>query len=226
MTATCATGKIRYPDEAAAKVALVSARTAAALRKQANRREARVYQCPHCDGWHLTSSTSGEKARTVRPSFVLEPPLVTFRRYAEADLNQNAGPADVRTLHGNPLLWYRALQQVKFDVQNHIAKDRRSLAALRPPQGVPIPAAYLAAKRDLDARSAKRLHFVRLVERRLDEVRSLLGPDPIRDRFTVGDVVAAFVEIVEMAERRDLRAIREKAGFHAERWSETSTKSQ
>ncbi len=49
--------KIRYRDEIAAKLALATAR-----RKDSSRRdkvETRIYACPICHGWHLTSQTKG-----------------------------------------------------------------------------------------------------------------------------------------------------------------------
>ena len=47
----CKTGKVRYRDELGAKIALSNTQ-----RKTAGRRaERRVYKCPYCAGWHLTS---------------------------------------------------------------------------------------------------------------------------------------------------------------------------
>ncbi|MFI8962091.1 hypothetical protein ACIGO8_08240 [Streptomyces sp. NPDC053493] len=48
--ASCRTGKARYRDEVAAKLALARIDTG-----HGNRRERRAYRCPHCRGWHLTS---------------------------------------------------------------------------------------------------------------------------------------------------------------------------
>lgn len=45
--------KVRYRDELAARMAL--ARTRSPARRKSNRTEARVYKCPACGGWHLTS---------------------------------------------------------------------------------------------------------------------------------------------------------------------------
>lgn len=45
----CGSGKIRYPDELAARTALVF------MPDKEKRREARVYRCPRCGGFHLTS---------------------------------------------------------------------------------------------------------------------------------------------------------------------------
>ena len=48
--ATCRTGKARYRDGVAAKLALARIDPG-----DGRRRERRAYRCPHCRGWHLTS---------------------------------------------------------------------------------------------------------------------------------------------------------------------------
>jgi hypothetical protein len=45
-----ACSKRKFPSEAAALTALISA----ALSRSPNRAEKRVYHCPDCGGWHLT----------------------------------------------------------------------------------------------------------------------------------------------------------------------------
>lgn len=52
----CKTNKKRYPDELTAKIKLVEIRASRELRNRTRRREQRVYRCPFCCGWHLTSS--------------------------------------------------------------------------------------------------------------------------------------------------------------------------
>lgn len=49
---TCPSGKIRYRDQLGARIAL------SGIRKKRTRRdknERAAYQCPACNGWHLTS---------------------------------------------------------------------------------------------------------------------------------------------------------------------------
>ena len=51
----CPTGKVRFPDEHSAQVAIVGA-AVARNRGKNQRREIRWYCCPMCGGgWHLTS---------------------------------------------------------------------------------------------------------------------------------------------------------------------------
>jgi hypothetical protein len=60
-------GKIRYGEPKDIKLAMRRAdrdRSSARLNKVAcSRREVRSYECPDCNGWHLTS----QPARTTRP---------------------------------------------------------------------------------------------------------------------------------------------------------------
>ena len=51
---TCPSGKVRFPDQHAAQLALVDA-AMARNRGKAKRRECRTYQCETCGAWHLTS---------------------------------------------------------------------------------------------------------------------------------------------------------------------------
>lgn len=55
--------KVRYRDEIGAKIALASTRAASDRKAEAGekRRENRVYRCPKCKGYHLTSQTKGER---------------------------------------------------------------------------------------------------------------------------------------------------------------------
>ena len=47
--------KIRYRTAAGARLALWRIWVDRYLRGRRHRRERRVYACPHCAGWHLTS---------------------------------------------------------------------------------------------------------------------------------------------------------------------------
>lgn len=53
----CATGKLRYGTEQEARMALTDAKIRGALGQVRRRREERVYRCPTCSGFHLTSMT-------------------------------------------------------------------------------------------------------------------------------------------------------------------------
>lgn len=57
----CPSKKRRYKDELAAKIALASTR--AVTRASTERGEKRIYPCPRCGGWHITSNNRG----TYRP---------------------------------------------------------------------------------------------------------------------------------------------------------------
>lgn len=56
----CPTGKRRYRDDLAARIALAGIRH----RNHApHRQEQRAYRCPKCRGWHLTSQPRRRKER-------------------------------------------------------------------------------------------------------------------------------------------------------------------
>jgi hypothetical protein len=59
--AACPTGKVRHTRRADAMHALVTIRRQRGARLQVMACERRVYKCPHCDGWHLTSKPSREE---------------------------------------------------------------------------------------------------------------------------------------------------------------------
>ncbi|GAA1593756.1 hypothetical protein GCM10009678_89940 [Actinomadura kijaniata] len=54
--AACPTGKVRFRDRIAATLALATIQRND--RPGRDKLEARVYRCPSCGGWHLTSGKS------------------------------------------------------------------------------------------------------------------------------------------------------------------------
>lgn len=63
---SCASGKRRYTDRIAAMLVLAQTQRFGS----ASRAERRVYQCPDCRGWHLTSRAdySAPRLGEVRPA--------------------------------------------------------------------------------------------------------------------------------------------------------------
>ena len=55
-TATCPSGKRRYPDHPTAKAVLSKAKR---RRRPGPCDPVRFYRCPSCEGWHLTSTKEG-----------------------------------------------------------------------------------------------------------------------------------------------------------------------
>lgn len=157
---------------------------------------------------------------TVTPQFLAVSPLRTARRHAEADLRDVILPASLTWLHDRPLLWLRALQRLERDAQTRTAKDRARVAHLKPVDGGQATAEYLLAKRELQARTAARLHWMAKVVERIEDVKALIGPQPAVGYLSVGDVVAALTEVAEMADEGDLAAAADTALFWAKRWAE------
>ncbi len=111
----------------------------------------------------------------------------------------------------------RALAQVGRDVETHIAKAHRDLAALRPTPGAD-QTAYLAAKRRHDEQTTARLHFRGIVTRRTEEVASLVGPDPA-NRLMVGNLIHILLHIAALADDDDIEAVKSAALGLAEKFA-------
>jgi hypothetical protein len=57
----CITGKVRYRDKLGAMLGIASVDRKAG-KGDARRDETRIYRCPHCNGYHLTSQTKRRSA--------------------------------------------------------------------------------------------------------------------------------------------------------------------
>lgn len=151
-------------------------------------------------------------------TFIKASPLREVREAADADIVHRATTQQVQLLYENPLLWLRALLQIRRQIQNHIAKDRRQLGARKPSPGEIATAEYLAAKAGMDERTARRLHVIELVNGRLEDVKVILGPTP-PDPMIVGDVIEAFTDIAQLADGGELESAADKAWHWAKRLS-------
>jgi hypothetical protein len=155
----------------------------------------------------------------VTAGFLAEMPLRTARRYVDAELGGKATPAQVRWLHEHPVLWLRALHQVKQDVQHHIAKDRNDLGVSKPRAGERVSAEYLRAKEEHDRRSTGRIHFQRLVETRIAEVLTLVGGGRVH---ITGDLVNTMVRLAQLIDDDDVQAARDLALYYAGVWAKAA----
>lgn len=146
------------------------------------------------------------------------PPLRIARNYTDLEIRQQATASQVQWLYDNPLLWLRALQQIKRDIDNHIAKDRTNLSHLKPGKGETVSNDYLAAKRRHDQSTTGRLHFTRRVEARIEEVASLVNPLPM-GREMAGDTIKFLIKVVALAEDDDIEAVKRALLYQVERLS-------
>lgn len=181
--------------------------------------------------WHLTTAadrnvssvgtvtpTAG-KARPTGAGFVAAAPLLEARRHAEKELRGRATPGEVAQLHANPLLWMRALQAIRHKAETTTAKERRTLAHLKPTGSGPASPAYLAAKAEFEQRIVSRLWFEELIVQRLRDINSLLGSKPIVGWVTAGDMAETFARLVTLADAGEVESFRNLANYHAERWA-------
>ncbi len=145
-----------------------------------------------------------------------EAPLTRARRYVDRELDREATAEEVTWLADHPLMWLRALIQVRADVRNHVNQDRAGLARSAPEAGEAPSRSHLAAVAKFEAMTVQRMHFVRIVERRIEAVSSILGVDPA-DRTLVGDFVQVLFRIAQLADDDDIEAVKDAALRAAER---------
>lgn|SRR5690349_6688614 len=162
-----------------------------------------------------------ETGRSVvsEEEFLSEPMIRTVRRAVEDDIGGRATPSQVRLLYDNPLLWLRVLRRISKEIENHIAKDRRSLVELRPPAGSHASDEYLKAKNEVDERAKRRLHFKQIVDSRVEDAKCMISPDAV-GTYMIGDLVDAFLAIAEDVQYEDLRSIDNRARYWAKKLSE------
>ena len=105
-------------------------------------------------------------------TFLPRPPLEKALDLVDRDLkNKSLTPTELRWLHDHPVTWLQALQEMRREVQAHIARTKLNLGPLKPGDGEQPSAQYLEAKREVDQRVQRQQHFLSLVERRQAEVR-------------------------------------------------------
>ncbi len=155
--------------------------------------------------------------------FLEETLLAKAKRYANDDLRGIATMDQMTWLRANPLLWLRGLSQMERIINNSIAKTRLDLARLKPGLGEAASGEYLKLKAEVGETTQKRLHFKGKVEERMEEVKSILGPDKI-DRVMVGDLIQAFLSISYSADTGELEAAADQAMFWAKALATRSSK--
>jgi hypothetical protein len=145
-----------------------------------------------------------------------ESPLRIARRHVNAELQGKQTPAELRWLFEHPVLWLRALQQTRYEVYSHIGKDRTNIAHLKPGPGTHPSDEYLQAKRELDGRSAGRIHFMQVVDNRIQEVISIIGDNrPV----TTGELVSIFLELAQLIKEDDVQTAHDIALRYADQFA-------
>lgn len=147
----------------------------------------------------------------------IETPYSTARRYVDAELRGDVTAAEMAWLHAHPMLWLRILTSIKREVENHIAKDKRSITESKPLPGEDNRE-WLRVRAQYDRRVTNRLHFNELVKGRIEQVKTLFSVESAVDRMLVGDVIADMVALADMADAGLLDAVARKSQFLAEKW--------
>lgn len=147
-----------------------------------------------------------------------ESPLIEFRFIVEADLRQQASPEERRRLHENPVLWLKVLTRLQLDVEGHIGKDHLRLATMKPMPGEQPSHEYIMEKKACSTRTSRRMHFLGIVKKRMNEVAAICGDQPVP---LVGDVVTILVKIIMLIEDGKTDNARCLAQTFVEKWSMT-----
>jgi len=135
----------------------------------------------------------------VQVEFDLAPPTQRLRPLVDADIHSTATPAQVMELkkRENLVTWIRVLNTIEHEIEEHIAKSRLSIAALKPSGGRAPSTAYLAAKRRVDERTTARLHVLGHVRAKRAEVASLISAAGLTPH-TLGTVIDALVTLEDL----------------------------
>lgn len=166
-----------------------------------------------------TTPPTASPATAMR--FVTASPLLQARKCAEREMKGQATAAQIVWLHDRPVLWLRALNRLKIEAQGHTAKDKLDLGLLKPAAGAQPTDQYLAAKLDFETRHKARLHFMGIVDDRIEQVKAKLGTGPAYGWITTGDLVDIFASIAALADsgdRGDMDSAAEKAWFWADKF--------
>jgi hypothetical protein len=156
--------------------------------------------------------------------FTAKSPLAKARDLAVLDIKKDISGTELQWLYANPILWLKALQQLKMSAQNGIAKDKLSLAPLKPKPGTHPNKEYLDAKNELDQRMQGRLHFIGLVDTRLNDVLSILGPRPAYEKISLGTVIGVFSVINTLIEEDDVEGAMDLIDHMIKKWSDALRK--
>lgn len=119
------------------------------------------------------------------------------RDYAYRELRNQGNPQEIQWLYDHPLLWLRALQQLRSSAEHAIAQDNFALKALRtfPEPGNP-PESYRQALRVHAQTTAKRQKFLVRLDLKIGDVSSLCGGSHILAEFEYVNVLVRLAQLI------------------------------
>lgn len=141
--------------------------------------------------------------------------MTYVKTLTNAELKGTATSDEVAWLHEHKTLWLCTLIQLSKETKNHIAESRLRLGPHKPTRGAPT-AEYLSKKHDSDELTARRIRFLTVLDKKIFEVKVLLGKDAATP--IVGDVVVTLLRIVDLIEEGNTNDARALAMRYAEKW--------
>jgi hypothetical protein len=93
-------------------------------------------------------------------------------------------------LFERPMLWLRAVQIIRHEVQRHAREANEAIKALRGGDRASVPEGYAEAKAEFDRAKKARSAFLEIIETYHEEVKAIVGPHALN----AGDVVSVLTE--------------------------------
>lgn len=150
-----------------------------------------------------------------------ESPLQRARRVVERELKDLPNnPNDVGWVHHNPVLWLRALNQARRDLDQQVHDDRGILNGLKPAPGVPASDIYLTAKAAHDKRHLALTRRRARIGALIEDAKLLLGDEPVVGHLIAGDMCSLMLEIAEKIAAGDVDSAKKQALWWADRFAE------
>lgn len=150
-----------------------------------------------------------------------ESPLTRARRVIELELKGTPfTPADAAWLHHNPLMWLRALVAARRDIDQQVHEGRAILDAFRPAPGGPPSPMYVKASQRHQELSKDYTRISHQLVQRIEQVKAIIGPEPVVGYLNWGDMVNLMLELAEKALAGDTATVAEQALWWADRFTE------
>jgi hypothetical protein len=145
-------------------------------------------------------------------------PLGLARRAADKELRGLETLEEHKYLTDNPILWLRALNHLRNDVQHRTQLKRVDLLKVKPSPNATHQQQqqYVKARYRTDLENAKRAEFTRRIDRKLEEVKLFFGTERM---YVLGDFINVLALIAQFADDDDINAAKDTALFYAEQWA-------
>ena len=139
-------------------------------------------------------------------TFVRRPLWQLWCEQVIRDIRGEATPSEAAELREpeNLVSWMQALHYAAADIDARIGDAKLRLRTLAPAPGTQPSPAYLDAKREYDARHARRIRFRAGIEARVDECRFLLNKHLVKPEETAGYLITVLSKVEDLLDRDEV----------------------